>query len=619
MFLKKINKKNKNSQKEYTYYRLVHSYKIGSKIRHQTIMSLGSLSGVSKQDHKALADRIEELITGNNNLLFSDNQRYKDIEDIAQKFADKIIKDKLFTANNNKSKIEREIKNNYQEVDLETIEQIQSKEIGGEWLVKQAFEKLGIDEILSNIGLTANQIKIAQLLLTAKLLHPSSELESERWLSENSAAQELYQLDENISRYKLYKVADIMYNNKELIDKTLYSNITDLFSGKNKIVIFDLTNMYFTGQMQSSEKAEFGRSKQKQTGSRLIGLALSIDSTGNVRYSKFYKGNISEPGTFATMIKDVSSQFSSNNQVPVVVMDAGIATEENLALLRSDKYNYDYVCVSRTTPKEYERLTENAQSITDNRGNKIELTKINVEGKPDNFLHVKSEKKELKEKSIDEKLTKRLEAQLQDIKDKLDKPRAVKKIEKVHEKVGRIKAKLSKIGWLYDIKYTEDKKKGVITDITWERIKERERPKGEYFLRYTKTAVSEDDIWDVYNLTRDVESVFRTLKTDLDIRPIYHQKDTYIEPHIWLGILSYQVVNYIRRVLKNNNINYSWQSITEKMKTMQSSIVSINNKENEKIYIKLCTRPTTDQKKIFDALNFKYRPFIRKTKLVPQL
>jgi hypothetical protein len=619
MFLKKINKKNKNSQKEYTYYRLVHSYKIGSKIRHQTIMSLGSLSGVSKQDHKALADRIEELITGNNNLLFSDNQRYKNIEDIAQKFADKIIKDKLFTANNNKSKIEREIKNNYQEVDLETIEQIQSKEIGGEWLVKQAFEKLGIDEILSNIGLTANQIKIAQLLLSAKLLHPSSELETERWLSENSAAQELYQLDENISRYKLYKLADIMYNNKELIDRTLYSNITDLFSGKNKIVIFDLTNMYFTGQMQGSEKAEFGRSKQKQTGSRLIGLALSIDSTGNVRYSKFYKGNISEPGTFATMIKDVSSQFSSDNQVPVVVMDAGIATEENLALLRSDKYKYDYVCVSRTIPKEYEKLTENAQSITDNRGNKIELTKINVEGKPDNFLHIKSEKKELKEKSIDEKLTKRLELQLQDIKDKLDKPRAVKKIEKVHEKVGKIKAKLSKIGWLYDIKYTEDKKKGVITDITWKRIKERERPKGEYFLRYTKTAVSENDIWDVYNLTRDVESVFRTLKTDLDIRPIYHQKDAYTEPHIWLGILAYQVVNYIRRALKDNNINYSWQSITEKMKTMQSSIVSINNKENEKIYIKLCTRPTTDQKKIFDALNFKHRPFIRKTKLVPQL
>jgi hypothetical protein len=319
------------------------------------------------------------------------------------------------------------------------------------------------------------------------------------------------------------------------------------------------------------------------------------------------------------MIEDVSKQFSDKGEVPVVVMDAGISTEENLELLRSDKYKYDYVCVSRITPKEYDKLSENVESITDNRGNKIELTKIDVKGKPDNFLHVKSDQKQKKEESIDEKLTKRLEAELQEIKDKLPKAGALKKVEKVHEKVGKIKAKLSKIGWLYDIKYTEDKEKGIITDITWERIKERERPKGEYFLRYTKTAVNENDIWQVYNLTREVEAVFRTLKTDLDIRPIYHQIDAYIEPHIWLGILAYQVVNYIRRTLKENGINYSWQTITEKMRTMQSSIVSVNNKQNEKLYIKLCTRPTKEQKDIFDSLKFKHRPYIRKTKLVPQM
>jgi hypothetical protein len=619
MFLKKINKKNKNSDKEYTYYRLVHSYKIGNKIRHQTIMSLGSLSDVSKENHKALADRIEEIITGLDNSLFLDYQRFKDIEDIAQKFADNIIKNKLFTTNNHKSKIEKEIKNNYQEIDLESIEQIESKEIGGEWLVKQSFEKLGIDTLLAETGMSANQIKIAQTLLTAKMLHPSSELETERWLCENSAAAELLETDGNISRYKLYKAAEQMYENKELVENKLYSNIKDIFSGRSKIVIFDLTNMYFEGQMLGSEKANFGRSKQKQKGSKLIGLALSIDSLGFVRYNKFYKGNVSEPGTFSTMIEDVSKQFSDKGEVPVVVMDAGISTEENLELLRSDKYKYDYVCVSRITPKEYDKLSENVESITDNRGNKIELTKIDVKGKPDNFLHVKSEQKQKKEESIDEKLTKRLEAELQEIKDKLPKAGALKKVEKVHEKVGKIKAKLSKIGWLYDIKYTEDKEKGIITDITWERIKERERPKGEYFLRYTKTAVNENDIWQVYNLTREVEAVFRTLKTDLDIRPIYHQIDAYIEPHIWLGILAYQVANYIRRTLKENGINYSWQTITEKMRTMQSSIVSVNNKQNEKLYIKLCTRPTKEQKDIFDSLKFKHRPYIRKTKLVPQM
>ena len=212
-----------------------------------------------------------------------------------------------------------------------------------------------------------------------------------------------------------------------------------------------------------------------------------------------------------------------------------------------------------------------------------------------------------------------LEAQLQDIKDKLPKKGTLKKTEKVHEKVGKIKGKLSRIGWLYDIKYTEDKGKGIVTDINWHRVKEREKPKGEYFLRYTNKTISETEIWDVYNMTRDVEAVFRCLKTDLKIRPIHHQKDKYIEPHIWLGILAYQIVNYIRIGLKENNIDYSWTTIVEKMKSMQSSITSVNNKELEKLYIKLCTRPTTDQQFIFDSLNFKHRPFVRKTKVVPQL
>ena len=377
--------------------------------------------------------------------------------------------------------------------------------------------------------------------------------------------------------------------------------------------------MYFEGQMLGSEKANFGRSKQKQSGSKLIGLALSIDSLGFVRYNKFYKGNISEPGTFEAMLSDVVSVMEVKDEKPVIVMDAGIATEENLAIIRSEKYGYDYVCVSRTIPKQYDKLTDEATAISDNRGHKIELTKIAVPGKDDHFLHVKSSQKKKKEDSIDKKLTDRLEAQLQGIKDKLPNPRALKKTEKVHEKVGKIKAQLSRVGWLYEIKYTEDKEKGIVTDIAWQRIKEREKPKGEYFLRYTQSTVSEEDIWQVYNLTRSVEAVFRCLKTDLDIRPIYHQKDDFIEPHIWLGIIAYQVVNYIKTALNNHGITYGWATIVEKMESMQSSIVSVNNSRNEKIYVKLCTRPTTDQAAIFDALNFKHRPFVRKTKVVPQL
>ena len=621
MFIKQIKKKNKNSDKEYIYYRLIHGYKIGNKTRHQNILNLGKLEGIDKIYHKALADRIEELITGNSSNLFPDIQTDANIEKPAQEFSSKIISDKLFVPTTSERKnISKEISRNYQEVDLDTIEQIESKDIGGEWLIKQAMERLGFAEIFAESGMSTEDIDIAQMLLTAKAIHPSSELESERWLDESSATKELFTTIGKISRYKLYKAATQMYNNKADIENKLYSKVTNIFSNKSKIIIYDLTNMYFEGQMLSSKKANFGRSKQKQSGSKLIGLALSIDSLGFVRYSRFYEGNISEPGTFKEMLEGVVSQMDTQGEKPVVVMDAGIATEDNLKILRSDKYGYDYVCVSRTIPKQYDKLTDKATAISDNRGHKIELTKISVDGKEDDyFLHVKSAQKKKKEESIDKKLTERLEAQLQEIKDKLPKPRALKKTEKVHEKVGKIKAKLSRVGWLYDIKYTEDKATGIVTDITWKRIKEREKPKGEYFLRYTKNAVSEDDIWQVYNLTRDVEDVFRCLKTDLDIRPIYHQIDGFIEAHIWLGIIAYQIVNYIRTTLHDSKITYRWTTIVEKMRSMQSSIVSINNSNNEKLYIKLCTIPTTDQAKIFDALKFQHRPFVRKTKVVPQL
>lgn len=616
MFIRAVQKKDKSKTISYTYYRLTHSYRIGNKTRQSVVLNLGKLEGIPLSEHKVLADRIEEIVTGSGISLF--RSVTENIETLAQSFARQISKDKIFPSGKGKL-ISKDSPSKYQNIDIDSIEQMESRDIGGEWLVKQAFQELGIATVLEAIGLDKSQVDIALLLLTAKLIHPSSELETERWLNQNSGALELYDNVDKVTRYKLYQVTSKMFKSKQIIDNSFYNNVRNLFSNRNKIVIYDLTNMYFEGQMTASEKANFGRSKQKRNDRRLIGLALSIDGLGFVRHCQFYSGNISEPATFSDLIEAVSEQLSPDGEKPLVVMDAGISIEENLTLLKSDKYNYDYVCVSRTVPKQYNKLSDEAKTITDNRGHKIELTKVSVEGKDDHFLHVKSDQKQIKEESMDQKMTLRLEAQLNDIKQKLAHKGTLKKTEKVHEKVGAIKAKLSRIGWLYDITYTEDTEKGIVTDINWIRVKGRERPKGEYFLRYTKQAIAEDKIWDAYNLTRDVESVFRCLKTDLDIRPIYHQKDEYIEPHIWLGILAYQVVNYIRRNLKQQDIHHSWSTIVKKMKSMQSSLVTVNTDKNEKLYIKLCTRPSKDQKVIFDALNFKHRPYTKKTKVLTQM
>jgi len=615
MFIKRITKPDRKGEKTYVYYRLVHGYKIGNKSRQQTLINLGNLDGLPKESHKLLADRIESLLTGLSPILFDVSE---EIESLAQKFTEKIIEKGIFPIRKKTRPISKELETDYQEVDINSIEQLNSKTIGGEWLVKQAFDKFGLTDLFSSTDMSDNEVGIAKMLLTAKLIHPSSELETQRWLQENSGADELYNLEDNhaVTRYRLYKAATHLYKHKDDIEKQLYTTSQNLFSQRSAIVIYDLTNMYFEGQMLGSKKSKFGRSKQKRNDRRLIGLALAIDSLGFVRYSRILDGNASEPQTFEVMLDDVASQLYAIKEKPIVVMDAGIATEDNLEIVKQKKY--DYICVNRTKPKQYTKLNNKAIILYDNRGNKIEVVKASVEGKSDTFLHIKSHQKILKEQSIQDKLTQRFVESMSYLKEGLTLPRRLKKTIAVHEKVGRIKKQFSKVAKLYKITYEQDTQKGVITDIIWELQKDRQNPNGEYFLRYSKKILTEKQIWDTYNLTRDVEATFRCLKTDLDIRPVFHQKDAYIEPHIWLGVVAYQIVNYIKLRLAEKGINYSWSTIVEKMQAQQCSLQSVNKVGGGKIYTKLCTRPNSDLSAIYSALSFKERPFVRKSKVVTQ-
>ena len=609
MFLKKITKKDRKGTGTYVYYRLVHSYKVGDKNRQQTIINMGKLDNVPRESHKILADRIESILLGTENLLFGlpDN-----IEKIAQEYAKKIVEKGVFPFRKKARNISEDLVSDFQCVDINSFDELESLTIGGEWLVKQAFDVLKFKETLSGAGMSLKETHVALKLLTAKLLNPSSELETERWLKEDSGVSKLYQSDDNhiATRYRLYKAATGMFKNKDIIENKIYDHTQSLFSQPNTIVIYDLTNMYFEGQMLSSEKAKFGRSKQKRSGSRLISLALAIDSLGFIKYNKILDGNISEPGTFISMIEDIRLHLGvSGHHRPVVVMDAGITTEDNLEYLRN--IDCDYVCVSRTRPSDYKLSGDSITRLKDNRGNNIDVSKITVENKTDYYLRVKSEQKKKKENSIFDQLTKRFEESLEHLKSGLSKPRCLKKTIAVHEKVGRLKKQFAKVAQDYDIIYTEDAKKGIITDIQWLKKESKNRPKGEYFLRYSKEKLTDKEIWDTYNMTRDVEAAFRCLKTDLNIRPIHHQKDAYIEPHIWLGLIAYQIVNYIKLQLKESNITYSWTTIVKKMSSQQKPLKSAKRKDGSVIYTQLVTQ-LIYQKEIYDALKLKDRPFVRK-------
>jgi len=301
---------------------------------------------------------------------------------------------------------------------------------------------------------------------------------------------------------------------------------------------------------------------------------------------------------------------------PVAVMDAGIATEANLAYLRGE--GFDYVCVSRSGLQDYSLAETGCKTVFDNRNHPIELSIATPEDKKDGdlYLYVKSGMKQQKEQSMSSKLTKRFVGELENIKSSLSKKRGIKQEGAVNQRIGRLRQKYTSVSKLYTIELKVDENK-TVTDILYEQSKP-DRDAGVYFIRSSQNQLTEELVWEIYNILREIEDTFRCLKTDLDIRPIHHQKDKNTEAHIFVGIVAYQLVHAIRQTIKQAGINHSWRRIRNIMssQTMVTARMKLENKDS--LILRNATRPNMEQAKIYRALKFKQiNPKMRKKAVVP--
>ena len=296
MFIKAIPKQDKKTGKVYNYYRLCESYRIGDKVRHRTILSLGALDELSdKKDFKLLADRIEQLIEGKPSL-FTCSQI---IEKLAYKFYNQIVNKKLIDRSPAPPGV-----GEMQTVDLDSISIENVREIGSEWMCYQALGQLRLKECLAKAGFTGQEIILSLMHLISRAVYPASEYATVFWLRENTALCELLGIDPaTINHQKLYSICNLLYAHQEEIEQYLSKKTNELFDLQDKIILYDLTNTYFEGRKQHSEIAMFGNSKEKRKDAKLVTLALVVNVEGFVKYSKIYRGNIGEMTSFCLLVR----------------------------------------------------------------------------------------------------------------------------------------------------------------------------------------------------------------------------------------------------------------------------------------------------------------------------
>jgi transposase len=584
------------------------SYRLGDKVRHRTILSLGALDELAHyQNHRDLSDRIDQLISGNTSLFECSDPV---VERLAQGFYKQIIEKKLI--DRAPAKEEEKV---FHTVDLNSLAIENAREVGGESLCKQALGQLDLGRCLEQAGFTGEDIDLAMAHIVSRALFPASEHATAQWMKDNSGICELMGIDANkVTHHKLYRISRMLSDQQDRIESYLSKKTSELFGLQDKIILYDLTNSYFEGRKLKSILASFGKSKEKRQDAKLITLALVVNVDGFVKYSKIYRGNIGEISTLGPTLDDLSSRRSFSEIKPMVVMDAGIASEENLLMLRNK--GYDYLCVARGKFKDYVAVKKDHQpvAITDKRKSPIELMMIEQQGIDDTLLFVRSEKKAKKEESMHENFTAHFEEGLNQVLYGIQRKGGTKKVEKVWERIGRLKERYPSAHRFYDLQVTSEN--GIATKLEWKKIIPASRKEeGVYFLRTSVKQVDEKGFWAIYNTIREIEAVFRTLKSDLKMRPVFHKTDENSIAHLNLAVLAYQMVHTIRYQLKAKGINHDWSHIVRIMNTQKAATVTIKDKNDQKIFIRKCTTPEPKAAEIYNALGYKHYPFVKKSVL----
>ena len=285
-------------------------------------------------------------------------------------------------------------------VDLNTLKNKDIREVGAEWLSLQAIKQLGIDRFLSERNWSEQDISLAMSHIVSRAIYPASELKTVRFMEDNSSICELTGYDiEKLTKDRLYGITQKLFEEKQGLEYFLSKKTNELFDLKDLIVLYDLTNSYFEGEKRGSNLARYGRSKEKRTDCPLVVLALVVNVEGFIKYSAIFPGNMSDSKSLCQIIDHLRLSTSASTKRAIVVIDAGIASEDNLALIQEK--GYDYVCVSRSTKAEIKKAdTGSPVIVKDKKDREITLEKMLTGDDSTYFMKVTSPTKGLKEKAM---------------------------------------------------------------------------------------------------------------------------------------------------------------------------------------------------------------------------
>jgi len=457
--------------------------------------------------------------------------------------------------------------------------------------------------------------RVAALLAINRLCAPGSELAiEERWYP-STALDDLLEIEEGkINDTRLYRCLDRVLPHKTKLERHLKQRYGELFGAEFDVLLYDLTSTYVEGAAESNPMMRRGYSRDHRPDCEQMVIALIVNSEGFPFSYETFDGNRADVTTMETILRMVERKYGKARRL--WVMDRGIVSEENLEAIRKRGGQY-LVGTPRRQMKQFE--AELLQDDWTRVRPDVEVKQVAVPEAEETYILCRTAGRKEKEKAIRKRFSARMEEALQRLEKTIAAGR-LKDRHKMERRLGKIQARHSQVNDLFEVAL-RDTPEGVrlVWGMKKERTAWRDLREGAYLLRTNLRADSAEELWSKYMQLTEAEASFRALKSELSIRPLFHQKEPRVKAHVLVAFLGYALWVTLKHLLKRrpaivpqpsaSGVDQAqpWSPLKALalLSTLQSADIVLPTTDGRQIRLRRITEPTAEQKSLLHQLGIR--------------
>jgi transposase len=454
--------------------------------------------------------------------------------------------------------------------------------------------------------------RVAALLAINRLCAPGSELAIEQRWYPSTALDDLLEIAEGkINDTRLYRCLDRILPHKTKLERHLKERYGALFGAEFDVLLYDLTSTYVEGAAEKNPMVRRGYSRDHRPDCAQLVIALIVNNEGFPFSYETFDGNRADVSTMETILRMVERKYGKARRI--WVFDRGIVSEENLAAIRKRGGQY-LTGTPRSQMKQFE--AELLQDDWTRVRPEVEVKKVAIPQGEETYILCRTSGRKEKEKAIRNRFSNSMETALKGLEKAIATGR-LKDRNKMERRLGKIQARHPQVNDLYDLAL-RDTAEGVrlFWQIKEDRKSWRESREGAYLLRTNLRAETAEELWAKYMQLTEAEASFRALKSELSIRPLFHQLEPRVKAHVMVAFLGYALWVTLKHLLKRRPAIVPKPSVSgvdnaqplspmralALLSTLQSADIVLPTTDGREILLRRITEPTAEQKSLLRQL-----------------